>query len=152
MVEEEWGWFRNGPGKWTKRKYRVGEEVPDDEEYEKQFVDRGLWCGGDGGARNLTENERDALFIQTGKDFGPGATLRDVEVYGQESGTPFRIGEQDDTKRIESTTEYPAKINKDEAGRDIKRAKKLLTSRSGYAKHAQSGGIHAEQARREGRG
>ena len=148
VVEEEWGWFRKEPCGWEKRRYIVGEETPGEGPPDKED----FWCGGTSGARNLTENERDALLIQTGKDFGPGATVRDVENYGKEAGVPFRIGEQDDTKRIEGIGEYEGKITKDKAGRDIKAAKKLLLSKPGFAKSAQSGGIHAEQARREGRG
>ncbi len=142
----EYGWFKKESGRWEKRKYTVGEEVP----HPTGPPDAAdMWNGNAiGGARELTAGERASLFIQHGKEF---RTLRDVEVWGKANG--HRIAESFDTQGIEDTVEeYPHKVTEDGAGAQAIEAEKLLTRDPKYLRPIQTGGIHAEQARREGRG
>ena len=140
-----WGWFRKGDGGWERRKYDPRDETP-----EEGPPDREEFWNGQGGAsctRLLTEHERDALFIQTGQDF---TTLHDAEKYGEDHG--FRIVEQSEKNDLQGLGEYDKKVTKHNSAMNLKVAKKLLTSNPEYSKNAREGGIHAEQARAEGRG
>lgn len=138
----KWGWVETGPGKRTYKKLEEGD-------VEVNVKSRGIPTSPPGGAscaRKLGEAERTALFIQTGCEFN---TLKEAEKYGKKHG--FRIAEQSDKREIKDTGEYERKVHSEKAGLQMKVAKKLLTRDPARAKHARDGGIHAEQARREGR-